>query len=172
MNVLIKKCLLEDINLLQDVGIETYTETFEKHNTPENMKDYLEKAFNLKQLEMELANPFSEFFLVYMNDEVAGYLKVNIDTAQNEDMGDESLEIERIYINSKFQRHGLGKYLLHKAIDIAMARNKKKVWLGVWERNDNAIAFYQKQGFAQSGAHSFFMGNDEQVDFIMTRILE
>ncbi|RJE90530.1 GNAT family N-acetyltransferase [Paenibacillus sp. 1011MAR3C5] len=171
MTIHITKCMFEDINLLQDISVETFTETFENHNSPKNMKVYLEKAFNIKQLEMELSNHCSEFFFVYMNNEVAGYLKVNINDAQNEDMGDESLEMERIYIRSRFQRHGLGKCLLNKAIEVAMERSKKKIWLGVWENNDHAIAFYKKKGFVQTGVHSFFMGSDEQTDIIMTRTL-
>lgn len=100
---------------------------------------------------------------------MAGYLKVNIDGAQTEKMGNESLEIERIYIRSKFQKHGLGKYLLNTAMEIAIERNKKKIWLGVWEKNENALAFYKKMGFVQAGAHSFYMGDEEQIDFIMTK---
>ncbi|GAY79036.1 negative regulation of sporulation, septation and degradative enzyme [Sporolactobacillus inulinus] len=41
------------------------------------------------------------------------------------------------------------------------------VWLGVWEKNEKAIAFYKKFGFVQNGAHSFYMGDEEQTDFIM-----
>jgi diamine N-acetyltransferase len=87
-------------------------------------------------------------------------------------MGDESLEIERIYIINKFQKHGLGKYLLNKAMEIALERNKKKIWLGVWEKNESAITFYKKMGFVQTGAHSFYMGDEEQIDFIMTKSLK
>lgn len=61
-------------------------------------------------------------------------------------MGDESLEIERIYIKNNFQKHGLGKYLFNKAVEIAKELNKKKIWLGVWEKNENAIAFIRKWG--------------------------
>ena len=71
------------------------------------MKAYLEKAFNLKQLEKELSNSSSQFFFVYFNNEIAGYLKVNTDDAQSEEMGDESLEIERIYIRTNFKNTGL-----------------------------------------------------------------
>ena len=171
MTINIKKCNLEDLEILQEISIETFNDTFKDQNSPENMKAYLERAFNLKQLEKELSNISSQFFFVYFNDEVAGYLKVNTNDAQSEEMGDESLEIERIYIRNKFQKHGLGKYLLNKAMEIAMERNKKKIWLGVWEKNENAIAFYKKMGFVQTGAHSFYMGDEEQIDFIMTKTL-
>ncbi|WP_421100889.1 GNAT family N-acetyltransferase [Sporosarcina psychrophila] len=171
MTINIKKCTLEDSRELQEISHETFNETFKLQNSPENMDAYLEKAFNLKQLEEELSNSSSQFFFVYFNDEVAGYLKVNTDEAQSEEIDNESLEIERIYIRNRFQKHGLGKCLLNKAMEIAMERKKNKIWLGVWEKNENAIAFYKKKGFVQTGAHSFYMGNEEQVDFIMTKTL-
>lgn len=135
------------------------------------MKAYLERAFNLKQLEKELSNISSEFYFIYSNEEIAGYLKVNINDAQSEKMGNDSLEIERIYIRKKLHKQGLGKYLIKKAIEIAIERNKEKIWLGVWEKNESAIAFYKKMGFVQTGAHSFYMGDEEQIDFIMTKTL-
>lgn len=88
-----------------------------------------------------------------------------------EEMGADSLEVERIYIRPAFKRRGLGKYLIDKAIEIARAQGKQLIWLGVWEHNVNAIAFYEKMGFVRTGAHSFFMGEDEQTDFIMTKKL-
>jgi diamine N-acetyltransferase len=171
MNINIKKCTLEDSCKLQEISYETFNETFKDQNSPENMIAYLEQAFNLKQLEKELSTISSQFFFVYIDDEVAGYLKVNTNDAQSEKMGDESLEIERIYIRSKFQKHGLGKYLINKAIEIAVHENKREIWLGVWEKNEHAIAFYKNMGFVQTGGHSFYMGDEEQTDFIMTKTL-
>ncbi|UOE58506.1 GNAT family N-acetyltransferase [Priestia filamentosa] len=171
MMINIKKCTLEDLRKLQEISYETFNETFKHQNSPENMKAYLEKAFNLEQVEKELSNTSSHFFFVYVDNEIAGYLKVNTDDAQSEEMGDESLEIERIYIKNNFQKHGLGKCLFNKAIDMAMEHNKKKIWLGVWEKNENALIFYKKMGFIQTGAHSFYMGDEEQVDFIMVKTL-
>lgn len=172
MTINIKKCNIVDSRILQEISYETFNETFKNQNSTENMNAYLEKAFNINQVEKELTNISSQFFLISLNNEVTGYLKVNTNGAQSEEMGDESLEIERIYIKKEFQKHGLGKYLLNKAIQIAEELNKSKIWLGVWEKNEKAIAFYKKMGFVQTGAHSFFMGDEEQVDFIMTKKLE
>ncbi|MGG4217891.1 GNAT family N-acetyltransferase [Paenibacillus jamilae] len=171
MNAKLIKCSHADLQILQEISIETFNDTFKEQNSPENMQAYLERAFNSTQLEKELSNASSEIFFIYFNEELAGYLKVNINDAQSEKMGDESLEVERIYIKNKFQKLGLGKYLLNKAMEIALGHNKKKVWLGVWEKNENALAFYEKMGFVQTGAHSFYMGDEEQIDFIMTKTL-
>lgn len=171
MTVKIEKCTLEDLHKLQQISNETFNETFKDQNSPENMNAYLDRAFNLKQLEKELSDKFSQFYFIYVYHEVAGYLKINTEDAQSEDMGEESLEIERIYIKSDFQKHGLGKSLLNKAIEAAKDCGKKKIWLGVWENNAAAISFYSKMGFVQTGTHSFYMGDEEQTDFIMTKSL-
>ncbi|SDK56803.1 Ribosomal protein S18 acetylase RimI [Paenibacillus sp. OK060] len=171
MTVEIRACSREDLQKLQEISIETFHDTFKDQNSPDNMRAYLERAFNAKQLEDELSNSCSDIFFVYYNKELAGYLKVNREGAQSEQMSDASLEIERIYIRKKFQMHGLGKYLLNKAMETALEHQKKEVWLGVWEKNDNAIAFYKKMGFVQTGSHSFYMGDEEQIDFIMVKTL-
>lgn len=168
----IKKCTLADVQELQAISVKTFTETFQEQNSPEHLNAYLEKTYNLEQLKLELANPSSQFFFVYSGREVAGYLKVNTGEAQSEVMSDDALEVERIYVKKKFHKHGLGKLLLNEAINIALQQKKEKIWLGVWEDNDNAIAFYQKKGFVQTGSHSFFMGDDEQVDLIMAKTLQ
>ena len=172
MTITIKKCILEDSLDLQAISMETFTDTFKDQNSPEHLNAYLERAYNVNQLEQELANQSSQFFFVYFNQEVAGYMKINTGDAQSEAMGNDSLEVERIYVKKKFQKHGLGKHLMNKAMEIALQEKKKKIWLGVWEDNENAIAFYQKKGFVQTDSHSFFMGDDEQVDLIMTITLQ
>ncbi|MBD8067827.1 GNAT family N-acetyltransferase [Bacillus sp. PS06] len=168
MNIKMEKCSLDDLLVLQEISYETFNDTFKNQNSPENMKAYLDKAFNLDQLEKELSTISSDFYCVYFNNEIAGYLKVNTDNAQSEQMGNESLEVERIYIKTKFQKEGLGKYLINIAMEIAIKRDKKNIWLGVWEKNENAIAFYKKMGFVKTGSHSFYMGDEEQIDYIMT----
>lgn len=169
MSITIRPCTLEDIEELQEISYQTFNETFREQNSPENIDHYLEKAFNLPQLEEELKNPYSQFFFADVNNELAGYLKINTDQAQSEEMSEDALEIERIYIKQSFQKHGVGKYLFQQALQIAQQLNKQQMWLGVWEKNDNAIAFYQKLGFELTGQHSFYMGDEQQTDLIMTK---
>ena len=169
MIVKITKCTLNEVLQLQDISIETFHDTFKDQNSPENMREYLERAFHAAQLEKELANCSSQFYFIYFHEELAGYLKVNMNDAQSENLGEEAIEIERIYVKKPYQKHGLGKHLLNKAIEIAIEQNKRKIWLGVWEKNDNAIAFYKRMGFVQQGSHSFYMGDEKQTDYIMVK---
>lgn len=172
MTITIKRCTVDDLSLLQEISVETFNETFQNQNSPENMRIYLESVFNLQRLEIELTNNSSEFYFINSNEETAGYLKLNMNDAQSEPMGNDSLEIERIYIRKKFHKQGLGKYLINKACEIAIERRKEKVWLGVWEKNQGAITFYKKMEFVQTGTHSFIMVDEEQIDLIMIKTIK
>ncbi|QQP71513.1 GNAT family N-acetyltransferase [Carnobacterium sp. CS13] len=157
--------------LLQQISIETFTDTFKEQNTEEDLKQYLEKAYTVDQLKKELANEKSSFFFLQDNEETVGYLKVNVEDAQTEDSAESAMEIERIYIRSHYKRKGYGKFLIEQAERFAQKANKKAIWLGVWEKNTAALAFYKDRGFVQTSSHSFFMGDDEQTDLIMTKQL-
>ena len=51
------------------------------------MKAYLENAFRSEQLKKELSNPSSQFYFIYYHDDLAGYVKVNMNEAQSEKWG-------------------------------------------------------------------------------------
>ncbi|RKD28625.1 GNAT family N-acetyltransferase [Lacrimispora algidixylanolytica] len=171
MAISIKKINHENLDELKEIGIETFVDTFKSQNSPENIKNYIDKAFRTEKLKEELANEFSDFYFICYNNETAGYLKINTDDSQTERMGDEAFEIERIYIRTKYQRKKLGEHLIHKAFEVAKSLNKRCIWLGVWEENHNALAFYKRMGFIPSGAHSFSMGEEKQTDIIMIKTL-
>lgn len=167
----IVQCTVNDTDTLLRLSYRTFYEAFEAQNTAENMKAYSDSAFTVEKIRKELSHPDSHFYFIYSTETLAGYLKVNINSAQSEPMGPDALEVERIYVLQKYHKQGLGKALLNYAHDIARQLNKNKIWLGVWEKNENAIGFYKKQGFKKSGSHSFFMGEDEQTDIIAEKIL-
>ncbi|WP_147803943.1 GNAT family N-acetyltransferase [Alkalicoccus halolimnae] len=171
MKITIKDYAAEDLDKLEAISRETFDETFREQNKPEHMQAYMNQAFNREKLEKETRDSGSRFYFIESDGETAGYLKINKDGAQTEEMGEASLEIERIYIKKAYQQYGLGKNLLQLAIDKARENSKKKVWLGVWEKNERAIAFYRKRGFIETGAHAFYMGDEEQTDLIMVKTL-
>lgn len=166
---MIRKCTKDDLIRLRDVAAQTFDETFRPDNTPENMETYMSKAFTTEKIAAELDHPNSYFYFIYKDELLAGFLKLNVFDAQTEPMGDDFIEIERIYILKEFQKHGLGKQLLQFAFEFTKARKYKKVWLGVWEKNLNVLAFYRRYGFEKVDSHDFYMGDDRQTDWIMVK---
>lgn len=167
----IKKVTLSDIKDLQKIGKQTFFETFSESNTEENMKKYLEEGFSVDKLTEELTNPYSEFYFALDNQEVIGYLKLNVGESQTEEQHHESLEIERIYVLQDYHGKKIGQILYEKALQIALERKSEYVWLGVWQENPRAISFYKKNGFVEFDKHIFVLGDDEQTDIMMKKML-
>lgn len=163
----IKKASLSDIEILQKIGKQTFIETFAAVNTPENMANYLEESFNTNQLTTELNNPDSQFYLAILENEVIGYLKINFGKAQTESINDNALEIHRIYVLKQFHGKKIGQLFVDKVLEIVNEYPAEYIWLGVWEENHRAIAFYTKNGFAEFDKHIFTLGDDVQTDLLM-----
>lgn len=171
MKLTIKKSTVDDFEKLLSLSKETFYQTFADQNTAEDMAEYLETAFSKSKLLGELCDPNTSFFLLYANESLAGYLKLNESPSQTDINDAESLEVERIYILKAFQNFGLGRYLMEYSIKSATDKGKKYIWLGVWEKNDKALRFYKNNGFYRIGSHSFIIGSDVQTDYIMRKDL-
>jgi len=171
MAIKILPCEVNLVKLLQGVAIETFRETYAQYNDPKNFEIYIATAFNEQQLLKELRHPGSFYFLAIGQKNIMGYLKLNVGTAQTEAQVIPSLEIERIYLLQQYQGMGIGKMFVQKSIDQAKALSLKRVWLGVYELNESAFKFYQKQGFQVFGTHIFKLGSEDQKDYMMELIL-
>ncbi|WP_091625295.1 GNAT family N-acetyltransferase [Maribacter orientalis] len=167
MELTYTKCSLTDLQQLRQISEQTFVTAFEKDNNPNDFKNYIENAFALERIKEELLNPNSDFFFALSNNEIVGYFKLNVGIAQTDIKQDNSIELERIYILAKYQNSGLGEQFLMYIKSIALKRNKKMLWLGVWEENKRAIKFYERQGFKKFDTHPYFIGLDEQTDWLM-----
>ncbi len=161
------KVSINDIEQLQIISRTTFSQTFTEHNNPEDMEAYLNKSFATEKLLGELNNPNSEFYFAQEGERVIGYLKVNTGDAQTEQKEANAFEIERIYVDAAFLGKKVGQLLFNKAIEISKAKKASYVWLGVWEENHRALAFYTKNGFVPFDKHIFKLGNDAQTDIMM-----
>lgn len=168
----IRRATLVDIIGLQRIGRETFFETFSTENTEENMNKYLEEGFSTERLAVELNDPNSEFYFAMLDQQVIGYLKLNVGETQTELQDNHTLEIERIYVLQEFHGQKVGQQLYEKTLQIAEQIQANYLWLGVWEKNARAISFYKKNNFVEFDRHIFRLGDDEQTDIMMKLLLK
>jgi len=164
----VKPVAKKELVLLREISITTFKETFGNQNKKKDMQIYLNNRMSLKQLKKELNNSDSKFYFAYSKNILIGYLKLNFELSQSENVLDgTAYEIERIYILKKHQGIGHGTNLFKKAIEIGKIRGYKKLWLGVWEQNKRALDFYKKHGLNYFNKHTFLLGTDQQTDFLL-----
>lgn len=162
----------EEVAILRDLAIQTFTETFGGHNTDEQLQEFFEQDYTLEVLGKELKSTENEVYFLRRDGEVVGYLKVNWGEDQTEQELEDSFEIQRIYILNTYQGHGLGKFLFEFALESAYASGKSWAWLGVWENNLKAQALYRKYGFEKFSEHSFAVGDLVDTDWLMKKALK
>ena len=112
MNILIRQCLLNELDTLHLIGYETFDETFRSMNSPETMDKYLRESFSMEKLAQELGNAQCKFYFIYFDCELAGYTKINYTPAQSDINDPKSVEVERIYVRKEYEGKGLGKVLM------------------------------------------------------------
>lgn len=166
-NLTIQRANEVDLEDLQSISIRTFYQAFEKFNTADDMRLYLENCLSIEQLNKELETEASSFFLAKIDGETIGYIKLNYGNSTHNDQKGPGLEIERIYVLKEFHGTGIGQELYAFAIEKANEIHATHIWLGVWEHNPRAIRFYEKLGFEPFGTQQFILGKDIQTDILM-----
>jgi ribosomal protein S18 acetylase RimI-like enzyme len=171
-----------DAATLSEFAERIFRESFEANNDPADLAAYLAEAFGADRQREEIAEPGAMVLLAedaggshLARDSsaapIAGYSHLTQGSTPESVAGPDPLELKRFYIDRTWQGTGLAHLLMHATIEAAMAAGARTLWLGVWEHNPRAIAFYRKFAFVEAGSHDFMLGRDRQTDLIMARPL-
>lgn len=176
MTIEIRPAAIADAAALSRLGAATFRETFEGQNSPEDMARYLADAFSPDRQAAEIADPagtvlVAEHHAASGDSELIGYAHLVSGPAPEDVQGADPLELKRLYVARAWHGRRVAQALMDAAIDAARTRGAQTLWLGVWERNPRAVAFYAKYGFARVGEHTFVLGADSQTDWLLSRPL-
>lgn len=159
----------DDAALLTELGASTFAETFESANTPEDFAAYIAAAFGEDLQRAELEDPDTTVFLAERDGATVGYVMLREGHVPSVVAADDALQIVRLYARQRVLGRGIGAALMQRALAEAAGRGKDAVWLGVWDRNERAIRFYESWGFHRVGSQPFLLGSDLQTDLVMVR---
>jgi ribosomal protein S18 acetylase RimI-like enzyme len=167
----IRHATFEDAKLLADLGTRTFRDAFAADNTPEDLELYLRQAYGEEKQLAELRDPTATFLLAFDGPEPLAYLKLRNRSAPLCVIGPSPIEIERLYVDRPFWGRGVADALMERANELARQRGCRTIWLGVWEHNARAKAFYRRWGFRDVGSQLFILGTDPQTDRILVHQL-
>ncbi len=169
MHIMIRRGVAADAATLAELAARTFRETFAPDNRPEDMALHIAGAYGTAQQGRELADPGIATLLVEADGELAGYAQLRAGPAPACVTGASPLEVWRFYVARPWQGRGIAQALMASVEAEAHLRGVQTLWLGVWERNGRAKAFYHKFGFVNAGEQVFRVGADPQTDHILVR---
>lgn len=167
----IRYATMADAEILAELSATSFHQAFDGSSKQENVDGYVNAAFNPTQLAIELNEPQSTFCLAELNEQAVGYFKLIADEVPDCVQDQNAVELSRLYVRQEFIAQKIGAALMQKALEVARAKSYTTIFLGVWEHNKRAQAFYHKWGFERVGEHIFQMGDDAQTDWWMERKL-
>lgn len=157
---------------LADLGRQTFLETYSAQNTPENVAAFVLQTFGPDIQLAELQDPEVTYLLAAMQGEPVGYAKLCDNSTLGLEEGKDPagrLEIKQLYVRDDWQGTGLGAALMRSILALAEQLHCRAVVLGVWEKNEKALAFYKRFGFRQIGEHPFQLGQETQTDLVLRK---
>jgi ribosomal protein S18 acetylase RimI-like enzyme len=158
---------VSDAAALAAFAARTFTDTFGAVNEDAHLAAHLEENYGLAQQTSELLDPAQCVLLAELGDALAGYAHLRTKPPPPCVTGDAPVEIARFYVDRVHHGSGLAQRLMDAARSAAIEMGGRTLWLGVWEHNPRAIAYYIKSGLRDVGSADFFVGPDRQTDRIM-----
>jgi ribosomal protein S18 acetylase RimI-like enzyme len=168
---MIRHGVATDAAALAELAARTFRETFAAGTTAEDMACHLVQAYGIAQQQQELADTDITTLVVELEDQLAGYAQVRSGETPECVAGESPLELWRFYIAHQWHGRGIAQALMERVEAEGRRRGGRTLWLGVWERNARATAFYRKSGFTDVGSHTFMVGTDAQTDRILVKSL-
>jgi ribosomal protein S18 acetylase RimI-like enzyme len=162
----------DDAEMLTELAWRTFYDAFAPMNTPENMETYLSQNFTLQKFSAQLADPRVTFLIAEIEATPVAFAKLYDGEVPDCVGGFAPVEIERFYVDSQFHGMGVAQTLMQACFDRARQSGHGTAYLGVWDNNHRAIAFYRKCGFDVVGSHAFQLGDETQNDLLMERRLQ
>jgi ribosomal protein S18 acetylase RimI-like enzyme len=165
----VRRAGLPDARQLSSLAEATFRDAFEATNTPENMALHCSTSYGEAIQAAEIADPDMVTLVCESQGALLGFAQLRWGGAPSCVVAAAPGEVQRLYVAREFHGMGVARKLMLACLDEMRARRSDVVWLGVWESNPRAIAFYRKFGFAEVGEHIFPLGRDPQRDLVMTR---
>jgi ribosomal protein S18 acetylase RimI-like enzyme len=166
---LIRRADEEDARELSELAERTFRAAFAGSNTEANMQAHCALTYGEALQLAEIRQACRETWVAEAGGRLAAYVQLRLDATCPAISGERPVEIQRFYVDAAHHGAGLAHELMAHVLARAEAAESATLWLGVWERNPRALAFYRKWGFAVVGEHIFRLGDDRQRDLVMRR---
>ena len=165
--IVVRRAVASDAEALAIFAAKTFADTFASDNRAQDMEAHLSASYGVPQQTKELIDPTVITLLAHSGERLVAFAQVRRRSGPACVTHEQAVELHRFYVDRLAQGSGVAVTLMSEVHDAASRLGGRHLWLGVWERNLRAIAFYAKMGFVKIGSHDFYVGPDRQTDHVL-----
>jgi len=169
--IIIRNCTAEDVTILKQLCCQTFFDSWGSDFSVEDMNSYMNENFTEQKIKEEIEGDLESYHLAFCDAVPVGYIKLRRNYKTPMPTNLKVVELQRVYVLDKYKGKGIGSDLIKYVLNIVTEEKFEVIWLGVWEKNSNAINLYKKFGFEVCGGYSFKLGNDSSFDLVMKKNL-
>lgn len=158
---------MDDAESLARLAEYTFRDTFEAANDQADIDLHCANNFGVEIQRREILDPNYVSILVELEGELIAFAQVRLHSPKECVGAERPSELYRIYVSSEWHGRGIAHEVMSEVLVTAARSGADSIWLGVWEQNPKAIAFYRKYKFEVVGEQVFQVGSDPQRDLIM-----
>ena len=168
----IRTAIPGDEKALSLVGSATFLETYAHMIPGDDLVTHCATKHSPETYAAWLSDPAVTIWLAETEAKApVGYLVLTRATLPVDEPQPQDLEVQRIYVLSRFHRTGMGYALMNLAVAKAVSKGAERVVLGVHNENARALAFYKRQGFDVIDSRRFHVGISVFCDSVLARKL-
>ena len=113
---------------------------------------YLEMVYNQTNIEREIDEPTTFYYFIKIQNQHIGVLRICYDNSLIDFPDKKATKLHRIYIDQSIHGHGIGKTLMQWVEKQCISRGDEILWLEAMDTQEQALHFYQKNGFEICGS--------------------
>lgn len=155
----------DDAGALAAFARASFIDTFGHLYPPQDLTDFLEASHTPALYAGYARDPSLHLRVATQNGEIVGYSKTGAVELHVDDAA-RCRELHRLYVDVSVKGAGVAKALMDELLAWSRGEGAAALYLGVWENNHRAQAFYKRYGFAHIGEHDFMVGHTRDRDFI------
>jgi ribosomal protein S18 acetylase RimI-like enzyme len=169
----VRRAQASDALALAHLARQTFIDTYSALNDPEDVRLHCDKNFGIAQQLTEIENPDYAVILIWQQQELIAFAQVVRrslpESADVQEHPEDAIALFRYYVKKEWHGKGVAQILMQAAEQAAREFGASHLWLGMWEHNARALAFYQKVGFAHVGWMDYDFGGKVERDYVLLK---
>lgn len=165
----IRPAAVSDASALADLGALVFRHTYGVAIPAAILDCYLVRTFAPTLIRQAIMEGATSYLVAMLADQMVGYSKCVATTPPPCVTPPQTIELVNLYVHPAHQGRGIGRALLHQAVQQAHTSGFTTMWLCVWQENHTALTFYQRLGFTTVGQTEILVDGVVFIDWVMQK---